>query len=365
MKNRKNFLKEAGVLMVVAILLFTSLVIVPITVAQTPEYEAGLTGMIFKPKVLSQTNQEVNTFSSMGKGNIIFSQRPFTPFEDGALYISDLNLGYLCMEDFWGLNEPIFNIHWYGFPLTDDFYQGDPTGMKFEIKFYEDNGGLPGTNVATFSNLEVTTFNTSISYDYLYQYYWETYLPSSVTLANGWVSIQSTYCPDESRFYWMSSPEGNFNALLNGVNVNNNLAFELTGKSVPKMCCNGDLMWDKVKAGSIVNGTFQVYNCGQPGSLLNWKINSTPDWGTWTLTPSSGTDLTINDNITITVEVVSPTEKKKTFTGKIKIINSDDPSDFCEIDVSLTTPRPRASNFIQNILQRFPNALPILRHILV
>ena len=133
----------------------------------------------------------------------------------------------------------------------------------------------------------------------------------------------------------------------------------------PKISCEGNLLWEKVKMGSTVNATFRVCNDGDEGSLLNWKVDTYPTWGNWTFTPSSGTDLAKGDCVTITVEVVAPAEKKKAFTGKIKMINSDNSSDFCEVDVSLTTPRARIGfNLLEWILQRYPNIFPILKHLI-
>ena len=104
------------------------------------------------------------------------------------------------------------------------------------------------------------------------------------------------------------------------------------------------------------------------GSLLNWTIiNTSIEWGIWTFTPANGTNLTEGDSETIEVKVVAPLEKKKYFTGTVKIINSDDPTDFCEIDAYLITQRPRALTglnlIIHHIYEKYPNLFPILRHI--
>ena len=51
----------------------------------------------------------------------------------------------------------------------------------------------------------------------------------------------------------------------------------------------------------------------------------------------------------------------------IKIVNSENPNDFCIIDVSLATPVSQQVDIhplFQRILERFPNAFPILRHLL-
>jgi len=132
------------------------------------------------------------------------------------------------------------------------------------------------------------------------------------------------------------------------------------------ICCQGDLIWKKVKAGSTVNGTFEVCNCGENGSFLDWEVSEFPTWGNWTFTPASGTDLAAGDCVTITVEVVAPPEKKQSFNGTIVMDNLDNPDDFCEITVELTTPRARTINgfiLLQWILQKYPSMFPILRHI--
>jgi len=118
--------------------------------------------------------------------------------------------------------------------------------------------------------------------------------------------------------------------------------------------CVGSLSWVDVNPGSIVTNNFQVENIGADGSLLNWKIDSYPIWGLWTFTPKNGTCLENDSSLQINVSVIAPTEKQKeTYTGTIKIINSDNASDFCEVDVSLITPRNNKGNFIKLILERF------------
>jgi hypothetical protein len=133
----------------------------------------------------------------------------------------------------------------------------------------------------------------------------------------------------------------------------------------PAISCVGDLSWTDVPAGGAVTGTFDVCNNGQPGSLLNWELAVTPSWGVWELVPESGTGLAEGDCVTITVTVTAPTDQNTEFFGEIKMINSDDPSDFCEVDIYLKTPKAKAlqSTFVLQLFERFPNMFPILRHI--
>jgi len=131
--------------------------------------------------------------------------------------------------------------------------------------------------------------------------------------------------------------------------------------------CSGSFSFSNVKPETIVTGSIQVHNIGVSGSQLNWTIESYPDWGTWTSTPSSGIGLAAGDFVTVNVSVVAPSSKMKNFAGTIKIINSNYPADFCELDVSITTSRSRditVFNLLQWILHKYPNMFPILHHLL-
>ena len=133
----------------------------------------------------------------------------------------------------------------------------------------------------------------------------------------------------------------------------------------PDLSCDGSLSWDKIKPGATVNGEFYVGNVGDPGSMLNWMIESYPSWGTWTFTPENGT-LADDGWETVNVTVIAPNEKHKEFTGKVKVVNSDDPTDFCEINVFLKTPSIKisANTLFMKLLEKFPHAFPILRHLM-
>lgn len=134
-----------------------------------------------------------------------------------------------------------------------------------------------------------------------------------------------------------------------------------------RIYCEGNLHWEDKKAGSTVTGSFIVENIGEEGSLLNWKIDTSPTWGTWTFTPNNGTGLSAGESITITVSVVAPTDKNTEFTGKVKVVNLDNSSDFCEIDAYLKTPRAKTINgfnLLQRILQKYPSIFLILKHLI-
>jgi hypothetical protein len=102
--------------------------------------------------------------------------------------------------------------------------------------------------------------------------------------------------------------------------------------------CSGELRWENINPGETVNGEFTVSNIGEPGSMLNWEIEKHPTWGTWTIIPDSGTNLSMGNSTTVLVSVVAPLDKNKKFTGRVRIVNVDNLSDYCYVDSTLKTP---------------------------
>ena len=144
-------------------------------------------------------------------------------------------------------------------------------------------------------------------------------------------------------------------------NTSDEWEFTTESEFQPDLECDGSLSWTDVKPGATVEGSFTVENSGDPTSELNWEIESYPDWGTWTFTPSSGEDLTPEDGpVTIEVSVVAPDEQNEEFEGEVKIVNTDDPDDYCIIGVSLATPvnqhsiLSRIIQFLENLIHHFP-----------
>ena len=136
---------------------------------------------------------------------------------------------------------------------------------------------------------------------------------------------------------------------------------------VPDLDCTGSLSWTDVEPGDTVTGEFAVSNIGDSGSLLDWEIESYPEWGTWTFDPDLGEDLTPEAGIvTVEVEVVAPDEPETEFEGEIKIENTDDPDDYCIIPVSLVTPvsKTEVNSQLLQFLQRFIEHFPLLEQIL-
>ena len=135
----------------------------------------------------------------------------------------------------------------------------------------------------------------------------------------------------------------------------------------PDLKCIGSLSWSKVSPGSTQIGSFTVENIGESGSLLNWEIESYPDWGSWSFNPESGIDLLAGDSIDVEVEVITPDEIETEFTGEVVLVNSEDLNDICTVDVSLITPKGHMQSYqqiIMRFLENYPNILPIMQRLL-
>jgi hypothetical protein len=168
-------------------------------------------------------------------GPVIFSQKPYEPEEDWGFYTSTASAGYICADDFWEITEPICDIHWWGLSL---FYTGsgwlncDPTGMIFEIIFYDMSGAPVCVYQVQPPAVGTGKYYSASNFE---MYYWETDLDPCCQIDNGWVSIQCIQSPNECYFLWAGSPEGNFNGQQNWVPIDpeDNLAFELTAGGEP------------------------------------------------------------------------------------------------------------------------------------
>jgi len=311
---------------------------------------------------------------------------------------------------------PITDIHFWGSFANDILPKAGPGSLTFKVCIHADIPADPQTPWSrpgellwqkyffpdTYNVTQVADNNPEDWYDpatnqwnndnhlQIYQYdfnidpreaftqkegtiYWlyiKDMVPTNPDYTFGWKTTEvdlrwnddATYLDPQKGWQPLKYPQGH---KYQGTTLD--LAFIITGfKRVPDLVCEGRLSWSKVKPGSTVTGTFNVKNVGDPESLLNWKVDTYPSWGTWTFTPSNGTNLTPADGpVAVTVTVVAPNEQKKTFTGEIKIVNQDDNADNCTITISLATPKNKAMNIpFLNFIENYPNLFPILRYIL-
>ena len=167
----------------------------------------------------------------------------------------------------------------------------------------------------------------------------------------------------EITYYWQIIASDEYDASTEGPIWR----FTTEMKPKPDLSCNGDLSWTNIEPGSTLTSYITVENIGEPGSLLDWKILTWPNWGEWTFSPSSGEDRTPEEGLeTVGVNVVAPNEGNATFSGYIIIINEGDMGDYCTINVKLTTPKNQRSEYLSflELLQKLIQKFPLLEHIL-
>jgi len=94
-----------------------------------------------------------------------------------------------------------------------------------------------------------------------------------------------------------------------------------------------------------------VENVGESGSKLNWEITETPSFGTWSFTPASGNGLTTGTQRDIEVWLEkAPSEANKEFTGHVRIINKDNPSNYVDIPVDIKTGKKSSSETTEHAI---------------
>jgi hypothetical protein len=232
MRQNVNKFRVVLRMLTLALLLIVMLVFTPGPVrADDPDSRpiADTSGIGTVGSGLSGSGETVDSnISRSGAGNIIFTQLPIASTDqDWRAWTSATNTFWgdiLCLDDFWGLTDPIDDIHWYGLTMFWDdnnensgYLTGDPSGMLFDIIFYQDSSSSPGAKVAEFSNIS-PAFKYYATYhyaniDYPAYRFDVSGLDLPAGLTEGWVSIQSTHSPINSQFLWLISPTGNNNAM--------------------------------------------------------------------------------------------------------------------------------------------------------
>ncbi len=151
-----------------------------------------------------------------------------------------------------------------------------------------------------------------------------------------------------------------------GIDAFSVIIFDCEPPPIPDLTCSGYLQWNNVNAGEIIKTTIDIWNIGDPDSLLDWEIIECPIWCAWTFSPSYGEDLTPEFGaFTVEVEIVAPDQQNQEFFGEVKIINMDNINDFDIIPVKIKTPRIRTTNtFFLQLLQQISNRFAILFNLL-
>ncbi len=231
----------------------------------------------------------------------LFYQRPYQPNESWTFHTSDDDAGYRCYENFWDLAGRICDIHWWGLSMVYPWADCDPAGMVFEIKFYSDDptdtaqvNMPPSDVVCTYTNV-TPSYTYYDTYGDFTCYYFSFDLDPCCDLRDGWVSIQSTYSPNDCWFLWSGSPpsEGDGFAFQEGGDpIVNDLAIVLTGKPEEEWP-NHKMHFPQLPdlEGWDVNATYPKtladdWQCSQSGPVTDIHF-----WGSWKdLDGNPGTD---------------------------------------------------------------------------
>lgn len=229
----KNILKEAGVLLIAAAMVLS-------TVAVTADTENDIRNRqtciadSFAEVGYTSIKSDPGAYLPNTGGPVIFSQQP-VPDDTGAFgpYSDAGTAGpWRVYENFWGLTEDIGDVHWWGLWA---YGSGSPTaGDVFEISFCADDGGIPDYNnhIVDFTGslgTEITYVGTGNFYWGLELYYMEMDLPALVSMTSGWVSFYKTTINAQS-FAWIDAQTGDGNSYQkNAGSLPLDVAFELTG----------------------------------------------------------------------------------------------------------------------------------------
>jgi hypothetical protein len=377
--SKNNVLKGAGVLLIAATLIFS-------TVAVTADTTTEPTITLESPTLVGDGTRPLNQPILWDNG-MDYSGLCAAQMEAGGLDCRQAD-DFLFEED-----TEVFDVHWIG-GYWQTGYQNAHWPWEIIFWFDDGTGNAPGNMMATFyfdvgeyTETFIDDTGTSIYYEMSVilpdpimflggEKYWITIWAYGTTMPqSGWGKHDTTIM---HQAVWWSDYFG-LPPWTNGEDVlgyPHDMCFQLTGEgepAIPNLECEGELDFGEVDAGSTVEGSFKVKNIGDPESELDWEVIEWPEWGNWTFDPDSGTDLTPEDeDVTVDVEVVAPEDEETEFTGEVKVVNSEDPDDFCIIDVSLTTPVSEnlaysaIVQFLENLIQRFPllgqilSLLPIL-----
>ena len=374
-RNKKYKIKSAGVLLIAATLILTSIAVTADTTNENEETAVSLIDLE-NPGITVKSSQETK---STGKGLLWDNGLPDARNGVSCVYWPSYPLDREVIDDFtvdaggWSVCDGHFRIVTYGGAGPDII-------DAVKVFFYKSTGPCePDTEV--FAERDAT-FNAYTTGD-LYFDRPEIAVDCEfdcVDLGAGewWVCFQPEM--DDNSF-WLTTTESECSVFVDYPDLGAprwtwgfdqftdyyDVSFQLTGEggaAFAKICCDAiGMNFGKAGPGDEVSGQIQVSNCGDAGSYLNWYVDTVdvPPWANWTFTPKAGSNLAEGDSVTIDVKCVL-TEEKGTYNGEITIFNSDDTTDYCKIDTSVEVPRARSHNaFVFNLLQQFPALYQIVK----
>jgi hypothetical protein len=338
MKRKNNYLKDAGVLLIVIGLIATCV------------------------------NVTANTFEK--NQNILFEQNPPGPDNPMQRMTSDsfifpFGSTYICYDDFWDVTYPICGISWWGMSMVygNGIWQEvcEPTEVPFTIAFYEDDNSEPGTLVCSYEDAMPVITDTGVTYYseiadmYFNLFYFEVSNINPICdLSDGWISIRASD-GDTCLFLWQQSLEGN-NICLQRDREMPYIVHDCDISYVLKTAIPEMLTFDgeiSGKAGE--EQTFSISATCSGGTDVSYYI----DWGDDQITEWFGPHP--SDEI-VTVNHTWVEQGDYTIQAKAKNTVGIE-TDWIMFEVSMPKTKTINSPFI-TFLEKHPCLFPLIRHIL-
>jgi hypothetical protein len=283
--------------------------------------------------------------------NTLYGQPVHGPDDPWSGPVSEEVFGEYVYDSFTGVTGPICDIHWWGFQvdtMLEDCTDSDPS---FDITFYADNAGQPGTAVCSYQ-VTPTMIPTGINYSFgdgpsnQLIYYSVDSLSPCCTLTDGWVSITGQG-DEDCWFLWLTSGtgDGTYYDDLSGI-VDGDLNLCLTGAddNDPNIRIEPLSLTDSCP--SDPNEEFTIYNDGS--ATLNVTGISTPAWVLgispalpYSIAPSGNQPVTVTLDCCkcagrTQLQVTSDDADKSPYPNgvfvKLNVIDGD-LSDDCEVDL--------------------------------
>ena len=244
--------------------------------------------------------------------------------------------------------------------------------VQYQVRIYDkyENGELTDELSSVSGTIDFRGFHTidldqpvQLTIDdefYIYLYLSDGGIPYDQT-TNVWgYTIESISHPGESYYF----EDGEWQDLYEYENSANFCIKGLVSKTAD-LECNDNIKWRKVQPGSTITYNLSITNVGESFSKLKWEISEWPEWGTWSFSPNNDYLYPESGEEIIQISVVSPNEEDR-FNGEIKIINKDNPNDYCNIPVSLFTPKNIISTHLSlhKFLEQHPHLFSLIRQIL-
>jgi hypothetical protein len=364
-KKGKNILKGAFVLIVAAVLVFS-------TTAVTADTQKPELTLMNEPEP-----QQLGTVvwdNGMNYDNLLAAQWDST-IQFDAHPADDFHFDEVT---------EVCDVHWIG-----GYWNGDPAEFDWCISFYYDDGtgnapmGTPyspsylGPFCFTWEEIEKEELEPGyyeMSVDLPENYIFEACVKYWISIwgvgvvppQSGWGAhfdpIKLHQCVFGSVYF-------GFPFWVDGEQVFGEIydcAFQLTTKEEdpPLICCDpGVMQWYDVVPGSVLDGSFYVWNCGNDALALNWAVDmsSLPSWmvaGGVVFSPASGVIPPGDPGTSVDFQFTAPADPTTLFQGNVTVLNTDDPSNYCLMGTELETPLNSQSINLQQtvfevLMQRF------------